>query len=122
MKSGSLSLIALTTTIVLTACSSAEQARPAVALQQVEAPRAISGIIVKPKHPVANDAALMKLVNTHLAAPTQVTFLRPMSGGAYVLSVMPPAAKADVVTIITQLTASGLFEYVEEDQMMTTQH
>jgi hypothetical protein len=103
--------------MVFVGCSSAEQSRPT----QVAAPRAVGGIIVKPKKPPTDSAALMKVVSAQLTSPERVTFLRAMSGDAYVLNVMPPATKADIASIVAQLTASGLFEYVEEDQMMTTQ-
>lgn len=119
MKARCIGLVFLATPLVMSACSSAEHTLPVA--QQAEAPRAIGSIIVKPLKPVTDDATLMKLVSVHLTTPEQVKFLRSMSGGAYVLNVIPPATKADIPKFIAQLTASGVFEYVEEDQVMTIQ-
>jgi hypothetical protein len=97
-------------------CSSANQAG---VVAQPEAPIAIGGIILKPKVAVADESAVAKIVSAQLATPEQVKFLRAMSGGAYVFKVYPPASKADIPAIVARLIASGLFEYVEEDRVMT---
>ena len=84
-----------------------------------EAVRAVGGVILKTKTASQNGAAVIQLVNAHLLAPERVRYLREMSGGAHVLQVVPPATKADIPVIIAQLIATGLFEYVEEDRMMS---
>ena len=83
----------------------------------------VGAVIVKPKTPVANDAALVTAVQQKLKRPERVSFLRPMSGGAYVFNVVSPATATatDIPTVITDLIATGLFEYVEVDQIVTIQ-
>jgi hypothetical protein len=81
----------------------------------------VGAVIVKPKTPVANDAALVTVVRQKLNQPERVSFLRPMSGGAYVFNVVSPATANDIPGVISDLLATGLFEYVEEDQIVTIQ-
>lgn len=113
-------LVFLITPVVISACSSVDQASPAV--QQTAVSRAVGGIIVKPRNPVVDEATLMKMVDARLTSSGQVRFSRAMSGGAYVLSVFPPATPADIPSIVAQLSASGLFEYVEVDQAISALH
>jgi hypothetical protein len=77
---------------------------------------------VKLRQPVANDAALMKLIQEKLHEPERIALLRAISNDSYVLKVIAPATKDDLPQIMEQLTATGLFEFVEEDGKMTIRH
>ncbi|MGC3979795.1 MAG: hypothetical protein QM808_00870 [Steroidobacteraceae bacterium] len=81
----------------------------------------VGSIIVKPRNQYADGAALMKAINAKLTSPQRLQFLRPMSGSAYVLNVIAPASKDDIPRIISELSATGMFEYVEPDEVVTIQ-
>lgn len=81
--------------------------------------RVTQTIIVKPRQDVEDEASLMRLIRIKFPAPDRIEFLRAMSGGAYVLAVVGAADSKHVQTIITDLVATDLFEYVELDPMMT---
>jgi len=85
----------------------------------VQDAQAVGRVIVKLRQPVANEAALMKLIQEKFQQPERIAFFREISNDSFVLRVIPPATKADLPRIMDQLTATGLFEYVEEDKMMT---
>jgi len=76
-------------------------------------------IIVKPRQDIADGAALMKLIHARLPAYERIEYLRAMSGGAYVLMVTGKSNDSQIETIIADLMATDLFEYVELDRMMT---
>jgi hypothetical protein len=82
----------------------------------------VGRVIVKLRQPVANDAALMKLIQEKLHEPERIALLRAISNDSYVLKVIAPATKDDLPQIMEQLTATGLFEYVEEDGKKTIRH
>jgi hypothetical protein len=100
----------------LSACSTADT----IAATD-EQPVAVGAVIAKPKVAVADGAALMSLIRSKLVRPERVAFQRPMSGGAYVINVVAPATSQDIPNVVSDLLATGLFEYVEVDQIVTIQ-
>jgi hypothetical protein len=99
---------------LLTACQAGAQSNaPAQDAQPV------SRVIVKLRQPVASEATLMKLIQEKFPEPERIAFMRAIANDAYVLKVVPPATKNDLPRIMAQLTATGLFDYVEEDKKMT---
>ena len=78
----------------------------------------VGRLIVKLRQP-AEEAAFINMIGKKLPAPERVSVLRAISSDMYVLGVLAPATKDDLPRVIEQLIATGLFEYVEEDRMMT---
>ncbi|MEW5882523.1 MAG: hypothetical protein AB1761_19050 [Pseudomonadota bacterium] len=75
----------------------------------------VAALIVKPCAPAADADALMRLVRRSLPQPAMARYGRPMSGGAHVVYLAPPAAREQVPALIERLRASGDFEYVDLD-------
>ncbi len=75
--------------------------------------------IVKPKSPPTSEAEVVALVRSHLRQPEHVRLFRPMSGGAYVFEVVAPGTRDDLAAIVSALSASGAFDYVEIDAPVT---
>jgi hypothetical protein len=99
---------------LLTACQAGAQSNsPAQDAQP------IGRVIVKLRQSVASESALMKLIQEKVSGPERIAILRSISNDAYVLNVIAPATKDDLPQIMEQLTATGLFEFVEEDRKMT---
>lgn len=78
----------------------------------------VGRLIVK-LHQPADEVALMRLLTEKLPAPERIAFFRAISNDMYVLNLLTPATKDDLPRVIEQLIATDLFEYVEEDRMMT---
>jgi hypothetical protein len=100
--------------LLQTACQAGAQSSA-----PVQATQPVGRVIVKLRQPVADEAALMKLIQEKFHESNRIAFLRAISNDAYVLMVVAPATKGDLPKIMEQLGATGLFEYVEEDKMMT---
>ena len=111
-----IALLAATCMTLLSACSTPDAPNPSTSSAQP-----VGAVIVKPKMAVANDQALISVVHRKLKQPERVSFLRPMSGGAYVFNVVSPATANDIPAVIADLLATGLFDYVEADQVVTIQ-
>jgi hypothetical protein len=75
--------------------------------------------IVKPRAAVASEAQIVALVRAQLRQPERVRLFRPMSGGAFVFEVVPPGTRDDLGAIVSTLSESGVFEYVEVDAPVT---
>lgn len=75
--------------------------------------------IVKPRAPVADEAEITALVRSRLDRPERVRLYRQMSGGAWVFEMVPPDARDEVPAVVDRLRASGAFEYVEIDAVVT---
>jgi hypothetical protein len=93
---------------VLSACAGAPAADGASAPP-------IAALIVKPRVPVSDPDALMRVVRRSLPQQTMTRYARPMSGGAHVVYLTPPATREQVPALIERLRASGDFEYVDLD-------
>ena len=78
-------------------------------------PPPVAALIVKPRTPAGDADALMRLVRRSLPQPAMARYARPMSGGAHVVYLTPPAAREQVPALIERLRASGDFEYVDLD-------
>ena len=109
--------------VFVTACVALSSAcsTPAAPNASASPSQPVGAVIVKPKAAVANDATLVAVVRHNLKQPERVSFLRPMSGGAYVFNVVAPATANDIPAVINDLIETGLFEYVEADQVVTIQ-
>jgi hypothetical protein len=81
----------------------------------------IAALIVKPRTPTIDPDALMRVVRRSLPQPAMARYARPMSGGAHVVYLIPPATRAQVPALIERLRASGDFEYVELDAPVKAQ-
>jgi len=81
----------------------------------------IAALIVKPRTPTSDPDALMRVVRRSLPQPAMARYARPMSGGAHVVYLIPPATRAQVPALIERLRASGDFEYVELDAPVKAQ-
>lgn len=75
----------------------------------------VAALIVKPRTPTGDSDALMRLVRRSLPQPAMARYARPMSGGAHVVYLTPPATREQVPALIDRLRASGDFEYVDLD-------
>jgi len=109
------------------------QAAPALAVGKVATPTAqlqwVTQLIVKEKSsglkPQSNgtdstaarpDVATVQRWSA--AAQLQVTYKRPMSGGAHVVTLPNVMSFADAQTVAHRMEASGQFEYVSPDRIM----
>jgi len=113
-----LRIVTLCSTAVLFACAPVAQTAGPSNHEHV-ATGMRQSIIVKPRQDIADGAALMKLIHARLPAYERIEYLRAMSGGAYVLMVTGKSNDSQIETIIADLMATDLFEYVELDRMMT---
>lgn len=75
----------------------------------------VAALIVKPRTPVRDADALMRAVRRSLPQPAMARYARPMSGGAHVVHLTPPATREQVPALVERLRASGDFEYVDVD-------
>lgn len=75
----------------------------------------IAALIVKARTPARDADTLMRAVRRSLPHPAMARYARPMSGGAHVVHLTPPATREQVPALIERLRASGDFEYVDLD-------
>lgn len=75
----------------------------------------VAALMVKPRTPASDADALMRVVRRHLPQPAMARYARPMSGGAHVVYLTPPATREQVPALVERLRASGDFEYVHLD-------
>lgn len=98
--------------VALTACSAPAQ------MASSDAP-AVAAIIVKPRIATSDSAAVVKPIQAALGEMAGVKYVRPMAGDAHVIHLTGPAQRADVPKLVERVRASGKFEYVEVDSMLT---
>ncbi len=87
----------------------------------VQSAQPIAALIVKPRTPTSDADALLRVVGRSLPQPAMARYARPMSGGAHVVFLIPPATRAQVPALVERLRASGDFEYVELDAPVKAQ-
>lgn len=88
----------------LTACATATDASG----------QPVAALIVKPRA-AADAEALMRAIRRSLPQPAMASYVRPLSGGAHLVHLMPPAAREQVPALVERLRASGDFDYVDLD-------
>jgi len=98
--------------VALAACSAPAQ------MASSDAP-AVAAIIVKPRIATSDSAAVVRPIQAALGEMAGVKYVRPMAGDAHVVHLTAPAQRADVAKLVERVRASGNFEYVEVDSMLT---
>jgi hypothetical protein len=96
----------------LAACSA-----PA-AMTSSDAP-VVAAIIVKPRIATSDSSAVLKPIQAALGETAGVKYVRPMAGDAHIVHLTSPAQRADVPKLVERVRASGKFDYVEVDSMLT---
>jgi hypothetical protein len=109
-KVGAAAVCTALTFLVLVACENNH------ALHAASTPTGTVGaLIAKPKHSLANAAAVLELARSFADHPDTVRMVRPMSGDGYLLEVVTPATQSDLDSMLARMRASGEFEYVDLD-------